>query len=99
MYFWFFLRLYMYVYIDLYIGNVNEERETNRYISRDRSLLIDLTNVNDLEKNCPYQAGSFIYIYIDTYLYMYIYIFTYVPIHFWVYIYMFVYLFQDIVLF
>jgi hypothetical protein len=68
--------IYIHTYLHVHIGNVNEERETNRFISRDRSLLIDLTNVNDLEKNCPYQAG----------IYMYIYVYTYVPVYFCVYV-------------
>lgn len=40
------------------LGNVNEKRDLNRFISRDRSLLIDISNVADLEKYCPHRADG-----------------------------------------
>jgi hypothetical protein len=42
------------------------------HVYRDKSLLIDLINVNDLEKNCLYQAGMYMCIYIHVIMCIYI---------------------------
>jgi hypothetical protein len=79
------------------LGNVNEKRDSNRFISRDRSLLIDVSNVADLERYCPHKAdGKFqpckdkfsnikvlndVCMYVCIYLFVYLRTYTYIFEH------------------